>query len=74
MNTHYDYLIVGSGLYGATSKHLILVWLSALYQQYKQLADHETNVIFDGRLAEYKYYDMAPIIEKVMELWKAENV
>ena len=47
---------------------------TALYQQYKQLADLETNVIFGGRLAEYKYYDMAPIIEKVMELWKAENV
>ena len=26
----------------------------------------ETNVIFGGRLAEYKYYDMAPIIEKVL--------
>lgn len=34
----YDYLIVGSGLFG-------------------------------GRLAEYKYYDMASIIEKVMRLW-----
>ena len=41
---------------------------TALYQQYKQLADQETNVIFGGRLAEYKYYDMAPIIEKVLEL------
>lgn len=41
---------------------------SALYEQYKQLADQETNVIFGGRLAEYKYYDMAPIIEKVLEL------
>jgi len=39
-----------------------------LYEQYKQLADHETRVIFGGRLAEYKYYDMAPIIEKVLEL------
>jgi UDP-galactopyranose mutase len=39
---------------------------SALYAQYKQLADRETNVIFGGRLAEYKYYDMAPIIEKVL--------
>ncbi|MBQ8224396.1 MAG: UDP-galactopyranose mutase [Bacteroides sp.] len=36
-----------------------------LYQQYKELADKETNVIFGGRLAEYKYYDMAPIIEQV---------
>ena len=39
-----------------------------LYEQYKQLADQETNVIFGGRLAEYKYYDMAPIIEKVLGL------
>lgn len=37
-----------------------------LYLQYKELADKETNVIFGGRLAEYKYYDMAPIIEKVL--------
>ena len=40
---------------------------SELYAQYKTLADKEENVIFGGRLAEYKYYDMAPIIEKVME-------
>ena len=37
-----------------------------LYQQYKELADAESNVTFGGRLAEYKYYDIAPIIEKVM--------
>ena len=40
---------------------------SELYAQYKAIADKEENVIFGGRLAEYKYYDMAPIIEKVME-------
>lgn len=39
-----------------------------LYIQYKRLADKEKNVIFGGRLAEYKYYDMAPIIEKVLNL------
>ena len=39
-----------------------------LYQQYKELADNEDNVIFGGRLAEYKYYDMAPIIEKVLNM------
>lgn len=39
-----------------------------LYQQYKELADKEHNVIFGGRLAEYKYYDMAPIIEQVLKL------
>jgi UDP-galactopyranose mutase len=37
-----------------------------LYLKYKLLADQEKNVTFGGRLAEYKYYDMAPIIEKVM--------
>lgn len=39
---------------------------NTLYTKYKKLADNEENVIFGGRLAEYKYYDMAPIIEKVL--------
>jgi UDP-galactopyranose mutase len=39
---------------------------NTLYRQYKELADREEHVTFGGRLAEYKYYDMAPIIEKVM--------
>lgn len=39
----------------------------AIYYKYKELADKETNVIFGGRLAEYKYYDMAPVIEQVFE-------
>lgn len=42
---------------------------SELYAKYKRLADKESDVIFGGRLAEYKYYDMAPIIEKVLKLW-----
>lgn len=41
---------------------------NALADQYRQLAAQEPNVIFGGRLAEYKYYDMAPIIEKVLNL------
>ena len=41
---------------------------TALYAKYKALADKEVNVIFGGRLAEYKYYDMAPIIEQVINL------
>lgn len=41
-----------------------------LYQKYKELADKESSVIFGGRLAEYKYYDMAPIIEQVTNLLK----
>jgi len=41
-----------------------------LYLKYKALADMENKVHFGGRLAEYKYYDMAPIIEKVMGLFR----
>ncbi len=43
---------------------------TALYNQYKALADQEQNVYFGGRLAEYKYYDMAPTIERAMSLAK----
>ena len=39
-----------------------------LYQRYKELADKEEKVVFGGRLAEYKYYDMAPIIEKIFTI------
>ena len=40
---------------------------SALYKKYKNLADSEKSVIFGGRLAEYKYYDMDDIIAEVLE-------
>lgn len=39
---------------------------SLLYQQYAQLAEQTHNVIFGGRLAEYKYYDMDDIIERAL--------
>ena len=35
---------------------------SALYEQYKKLADQEENVVFGGRLGEYRYYDMDQVI------------
>ena len=41
-----------------------------LADQYRNLAANEENVVFGGRLAQYKYYDMAPVIEQVMKLWK----
>lgn len=41
---------------------------NALADQYRALAAKEKNVIFGGRLAEYKYYDMAPIVEKVLNM------
>ena len=40
---------------------------NSLYARYRELADKETNVYFGGRLAEYKYYDMDKIVEKVIE-------
>jgi len=39
-----------------------------LAEAYRQLAVNEAHVIFGGRLAQYKYYDMAPIIEEVLAL------
>ena len=41
----------------------------SLYQRYKELADQNPNLILGGHLAEYRYYDMAPIMEKVMGLF-----
>ena len=41
---------------------------NALYQRYKALADAETSVIFGGRLAEYKYYDMAPLLRRALDM------
>lgn len=42
----------------------------ALYEQYHALALQEPNIIFGGRLAEYKYYDMAPIIAQAFKHFK----
>lgn len=42
----------------------------AIYELYRTLAERESNVIFGGRLAEYKYYDMAPIIEQAFKYFE----
>ena len=39
-----------------------------LADKYRQLVTQERDVIFGGRLAEYKYYDMAPIVEKALHI------
>ncbi len=41
---------------------------NALYAQYKKLAEEEKNVIFGGRLGEYKYYDMDAVLEAALKL------
>ena len=43
-----------------------------LYQQYAELAKKEKNVIFGGRLAEYKYYDMDQVVSSALRASKAE--
>lgn len=46
---------------------------SKLYARYKELADMENGTIFGGRLAEYKYYDMAPVIEMAFKLFEKKG-
>lgn len=42
---------------------------NALADEYRKLAEKEVDVIFGGRLGQYKYYDMAPVIEQVMKIF-----
>lgn len=44
----------------------------ALYQQYKALAAREANVVFGGRLGEYRYYDMDQVIAAALERFEEE--
>lgn len=45
-----------------------------LYSKYKMLADKEENVIFGGRLGNYKYYDMDKVIEAALELAREQGL
>lgn len=45
---------------------------STLYEEYRKLAEQEKNVIFGGRLGEYKYYDMDMVIDSALSM--AEKV
>lgn len=44
----------------------------SLYEKYRELGEKEKNVIFGGRLAEYKYYDMAPVIKQAIDKAKED--
>src|SRR5574344_451649 len=46
---------------------------NALYQRYRKLADSEENVLFGGRLAEYKYYDMHQVVENAIALYNQQS-
>ncbi len=43
---------------------------NSTYNKYKELADKHNDVIFSGRLAEYRYYDMDDVVENALKLWK----
>lgn len=43
-----------------------------LYNQYKELSKNESNIIFGGRLGEYKYYDMDAVIASVLDMCEKE--
>lgn len=45
---------------------------NTLYKNYKKLAEKESNVIFGGRLGEYKYYDMDAVIYSALRLCELE--
>ena len=46
---------------------------NALFNKYKELANKESNVIFGGRLGNYKYYDMDKVIEAALECVKVNS-
>ena len=43
-----------------------------LYEEYKKLAEKEENIIFGGRLGEYKYYDMDAVIAAALDMCEKE--
>ncbi|MDR1792560.1 MAG: UDP-galactopyranose mutase [Bacteroidales bacterium] len=47
---------------------------NALYEKYKTLVNKELNVVFGGRLAEYKYYDMDKVIERALSVYEQEKL
>ena len=44
-----------------------------LADEYRKLAAQEENVIFGGRLAEYKYYDMDDVIKSAMNIYESNS-
>ena len=43
------------------------------YAEYRKLAENEKNIIFGGRLGEYKYYDMDAVIDAALNMAAAQN-
>ncbi len=47
---------------------------NSLYEKYKELANKDKNIIFGGRLGQYKYYDMDKVIEATLQTLKEEKI
>lgn len=45
-----------------------------LYEKYRELAGQEEGTIFGGRLAEYRYYDMAPVMRRAMDMFRETDL
>ena len=45
---------------------------NALFAKYQELANAEKNVIFGGRLGEFKYYDMHQVVARALEIVRVE--
>ncbi len=45
-----------------------------LYEKYKKLSEEDNNIIFGGRLGQYKYYDMDKVIDAALGLCRLENI
>ena len=48
--------------------------IKELFEEYKKLAEQEKNVIFGGRLGNYKYYDMDAVIDSALNMCEKELV
>ncbi len=46
---------------------------TALYEQYRALAEKEPNILFGGRLGQYRYYDMDAVLLSALELAEKEK-
>ena len=55
-----------------SDEELKRITVANLRNEYKKLAEEEKNVIFGGRLGQYKYYDMHKVIEEALNCFDSE--
>ena len=65
-------LLVATRLSAQCTDARVNIVTPELFGKYKELADKKKNMLFGGRLAEYKYYDMDKVIASALELTDRE--